>query len=60
VQGILDPPALPVEVGEHVERVGLRVEGGQHDPGRGQARCRGEAEGRSVPVEEEASPWPMS
>src|SRR5436190_17847764 len=48
VQGLLDPPALPVEVGEHVERVSRRVGGGQHDRGRGQARCRGEAEERSV------------
>jgi hypothetical protein len=60
VQRLLDPPALPVEVGEHMERVGLRVEGGQHDRGRGQARCRGANEERSVPVEEEASPWPTS
>jgi two-component system, cell cycle response regulator DivK len=30
VQRLLDPPALPVEVGEHVERVGLRIGGGQH------------------------------
>ena len=35
VQRLLDPPALPVEVGEHVERVGVRVGGGQHDCGRG-------------------------
>jgi len=27
VQRLLDPPALAVEVGEHVERIGLRVEG---------------------------------
>src|SRR5436190_5794688 len=60
VQRLLDPAALAVEVGEHVESVGLRVEGGQHDRGRGQARCCGETEGRSVPVEEEASPWPTS
>jgi hypothetical protein len=60
VQGLFHPPALPVEVGEHLERVGLRVEGGQHDRGRGQARCCGETEERSVPVEEEASPWPTS
>jgi hypothetical protein len=31
-----------------VERVGLRVGGGQHDRGHGQARCRGETEERSV------------
>jgi hypothetical protein len=60
VQRLLDPPALAVEVGEHVERVSLRVEGGQRDRGRGQAPCCGETEGRSVPVEEEASPWPTS
>jgi hypothetical protein len=59
VQRLLDPPALPVEVGEHTESVGPRVEGGQHDRGRGQARWCGEAEGRSVRVEE-ASPWPTS
>ena len=53
VQRLLDPPALAVEVGEHVERVGLRVEGGQH------AVAAGQTEGRSVPVEE-ASPWPTS
>jgi hypothetical protein len=43
VQGLLDPPALAVEVGEHVESVGPRVVGGQHDRGRGQARYRREA-----------------
>ena len=59
VQRLLDTPALPVEVGEHTESVGPRVEGGQHDRGRGQARWCGEAEGRSVRVEE-ASPWPTS
>ena len=59
VQRLLDTPALPVEVGEHMESVGPRVEGGQHDRGCGQARWCGEAEGRSVRVEE-ASPWPTS
>jgi two-component system, cell cycle response regulator DivK len=50
VQRLLDPPALAVEVGEHIERVGLRVEGGQHDHTDGQARCCGGAEKRSVPL----------
>jgi hypothetical protein len=61
VQRLLDPPTLLVEVGEHVQRVSLCRGGGQHDRGRGLARCSREAEGRSVPVEEEeASPWPTS
>jgi hypothetical protein len=37
VQGLLDPPALAVEVEEHVERVSRRVGGGQHDRGRGES-----------------------
>ena len=45
VQGLLDPPALAVEVGEHVERVSRRVGEGQHDRGRGEARYRREAGG---------------
>ena len=60
VQRLLNPTALSVEVGEHMERVGLRVGRGQHDRGRGLARCWGEAEERSVPVEEEASQCPTS
>jgi len=60
VQSLLDPPALPVEVGEHMESVGLPVEGGQHGRSCGQARCCGKAEERSVTVEQEASPWPTS
>jgi hypothetical protein len=59
VQRLLDPPALPVEVGEHMERLGRRVGGGQHPCDGGQARCRGAIERRSVLVEE-ASPWPTS
>jgi hypothetical protein len=46
VQRLLDPPALPVEVGEHVERVSRRSEGGQPERSRGLARCCGEAEER--------------
>jgi hypothetical protein len=42
VKGLLDPPALAVEVGEHVESVSRRVGGGQHDRGRGQTRYRRE------------------
>ena len=60
VQSLLDPPTLPVEVGEHLERVSRRSEGGQPDRRRGQARYRREEKGRSVPVNQEASPWPMS
>jgi hypothetical protein len=40
VQRLLDPTALAVEVGEHLESVSRRVGGGQHDRGRGQARYR--------------------
>jgi hypothetical protein len=58
VQRLLDPPPFSVEVGEHVENVGRRVGGGQHDCRRGRARCCGEAEKRSVLVEKEALPWP--
>lgn len=60
VQSLLDPPALPIEVGEHLERVSRCSRGGQPDRRRGQARYRREGKGRSVPGNEEASPWPMS
>jgi hypothetical protein len=46
VQRLLNPPAFPVELGEHVERVSRRIVGGQPERGRGQARCCGEAEER--------------
>jgi hypothetical protein len=44
VQGRLDPPALAVEFGEHVESVSRRVGGGQHARDFGQARCSDAAE----------------
>jgi hypothetical protein len=46
VQRLLDPSALPVELGEHVERVSRRSEGGQPERDGGLARCCSEAEER--------------
>ena len=57
VQSLLDPSALPVEVGEHLERVSRRSGGGHPDRRRGQARWCGGTEERSVPFNEEALAW---
>jgi hypothetical protein len=58
VQRLLDPPALLIEVGEHVERLG--PSGERQARGGGRARCCGATEESSFLVEEEASPWPTS
>jgi hypothetical protein len=54
VQRLLDPPALPVELGEHAQRVGQHATGGR------KARWCGGGDRRSVGAEEVAPRWPTS